>query len=170
MSMQDIRHQPEPVGTLNDFQKLIRCDISTRHGEQDVRFVALECFSLWEHMMRTRHGSECTDYSVSLWIPASEFERQPHVYLHSGNVESVRRFNFNLFDDAYHYTYTASRFVLDEDTERFKNVMLSHVPPEMLESDRFSYEEIPGYCIEKDNVLKRDNLVLGIFNKFHSSY
>ncbi len=170
MSAQDIRQQPEPGGTLNDFQKLIRCTLVTRHGEKDVRFVALEYFPLWEHMMRTRHGSECIDYSVSLWLPTTEFERQPHLYEHCGNIESVRRFNFELFDDAYHYTYTTSRFVPNGDAERFKKAMLSHVPPDILESDRFSYEEIPGFCIEKDSTAKRDSLVLGIFNKFHDNY
>lgn len=170
MSMQQIRQHPEPDSTLNEFQKLVRCDMSTHHGEKDVRFVALEYFTLWEHMMRTRHGREFRDYSISLWIPDAEFERQPHLYEHCGNIEPVRRFNFNLFDDAYCYTYTSSRFVLDEDAERFIKVMMSHLQPHVLASDRFSYETLSGYCIGKENVSNRDSLVLGIFNKFHNMY
>lgn len=170
MPAQQIRQQNNAEGSLNDFQKLVRCDIATRHGEKGVRFIALEHFSLWEHMMRTRHGSECKDYSISLWMPATEFERKASLYEHSGTIEAVSRFNFELFDDVYHYTYVASRFVLDADVERFRDVMLSHVPRDIRESDRFSYEVTPGYCIEKDNVSRRDSLVLGIFNKFQGAY
>lgn len=154
----------------DSLQKLIRCDTSDRHGEKGIRFVMLEQFSLWEYMMRTRHGIECRDYTICLWIPADEFKRKANLYEHCGNIETVTRFNFHLFDDVYHYIYTASRFVLEVDMERFRELMLSHVPDEIRESDRFSYDILPGVCIEKDNVQRRESIVLGIFNKFHTLY
>jgi hypothetical protein len=161
---------PQSTGDSADFQKLIRCHMVGPKGSQGVRFVALEYFSLWEHMMRTRHGLECTDYSVGLWIPADEFERKAHIYSHSGTVEAVARFNFSIFDDTYHYTYAASRFVPDADTEHFRQVMLAHIPDDIRRSSRFSLEAIPGYCIEKANVTNRDSLVLGLYHGLHDIY
>jgi hypothetical protein len=157
-------------GETADFQKLIRCRMTSAKGEQGVRFVALEYFSLWEHMMRTRHGLECLDYSVGLWIPAEEFDRKAHIYSHSGAVEAVGRFNFSIFDDTYHYTYTASRFVPDADAERFRQTMLAHIPDDIRLSSRFDLQAVPGYCIEKENVSSRDSLVLGLYHGLHDIY
>ncbi|MEW6647659.1 MAG: hypothetical protein AB1450_10700 [Pseudomonadota bacterium] len=158
------------AGDNNEFQKLIRCNMVGPHGEKSVRFVALEHFSLWEHMMRSRHGFECSDYSIGLWLPADEFERKAHIYSHSGNVEAVGRFNFSIFDPTYHYTYTASRFVPDADAERFRQAMLEHIPEEVRRSNRFDLEAIPGYCIEKDNVANRSSLVLDLYHGLHDIY
>lgn len=161
---------PQAPGENTDFQKLIRCQMVGAKGEQGIRFVALEHFSLWEHMMRTRHGFECRDYSVGLWLPADEFERKAHIYSHSGMVEAVGRFNFSIFDATYHYTYTASRFVLDSDAERFRQAMLAHIPEDIRLSSRFDLEAIPGYCIEKKNTTDRDSLVLGLYHSLHDIY
>lgn len=153
-----------------EFQKLIRCQMVGPKGEQGVRFVALEHFSLWEHMMRTRHGLECRDYSVGLWIPADEYERKAHIYSHSGTIEAVGRFNFSIFDDTYHYTYTASRFVPDTDAEHFRQAILAHIPEDVRLSSRFDLEAVPGYCIEKENVTDRNSLVLGLYHGLHDIY
>lgn len=159
-----------PGDTGTDFQKLIRCKVGGPQGENGVRFVALECFSLWEHMMRTRHGFMCSDYSVGLWVPAEEFERRAAVFSHGGTVEAVGRFNFSIFDDTYHYTYTASRYVPDADAEQFRQAMLAHIPEDIRRSNRFDLEAVPGYCIEKENVASRDSLVLGLYHGLHDIY
>ncbi len=156
--------------TAAEFQKLIRCNVVGPHGENGVRFVALECFSLWEHMMRTRHAFECRSYSVCLWVPADEFELKAAVFSHGGTVEAVGRFNFSIFDDTYHYTYTASRYVPDVDAERFRQAMLAHIPEDIRRSNRFDLEAVPGYCVEKENVASRDSLVLDLYHGLHDIY
>jgi len=160
----------QTTADTTDFQKLIRCRLIGPDGDQGVRFVALESFSLWEHMMRTRHAMECSDYSVGLWIPADEFARKEHIYSHAGTVEAVGRFNFSIFDPTYHYTYTASRFVPDADAQRFRQAILGHIPEDIRLSSRFDLEAIPGYCVEKENVTSRDSLVLGLYHGLHDIY
>lgn len=151
-------------------QKLIRCEIAHPNGTASIRFIALDVFLLWAHMMRTRHNMECKEYSISLWLPADEFENKSGIFTHSGNIEPVNRINFSLFDDTYHYTYRASRFVLDNDSGRFKEAMYSHMPLQLRTSNRLDVEETPGYCIGRETVSNGDHLVLGLFSGLSDIY
>ena len=157
------------AGTV-EFQKLIRCNVFGADGEHGVRYTALEHFALWEYMMRNRHQLECRDHAICLWVPADEFERQRSLYEHSGTIEPVDRFHFTLFDDVNHYTYAASRFVLRTDSDRFRAAMLSHIPQDVRQSERFELSVTPGQCIEKEKVSNRDHLVLGLYHQFQDIY
>lgn len=151
-------------------QKLIRCEIMHPNGSASIRFISLDVFLLWAHMMRTRHNLECREYSICLWLPADEFERKSGIFAHSGNIEKVNRISYSLFDDTNHYTYRASRFVLDNDSARFKKAMYSNIPQELQSSDRLEVEENSGYCVGKESVSSGDNLVLGLFNGLNDIY
>jgi len=157
------------AGTV-EYQKLIRCNVAGPDGEHGARYTELEYFSLWEYMMRHHHQLECRDYAICLWMPDDEFERQHTLYEHSGNIEQVNRFDFTLFDEVNHYTYAASRFVPHDDSARFQEAMLNHIPPEIRQSDRFDLKITPGRCIVKEQATDRDQLVLGLYHRFHDIY
>ena len=157
-------------GSGNSFQKLIRCRMVNREGETSVRYVTLEYFLLWEYMMQTRHGFSFEEYSLCMWLSADEFEKNAELYSHSGEVEDVNRFDIEIFDDKYHYTYNVSRFVREQEVEEFNQIVLSHVPEDVRESDRFSMTIIPGYCIVKENAPDRERFVLGLYGGLHDLY
>ena len=153
-----------------EYQKLIRCNVVGPDGDHGTRYTELEDFALWEYMMRNRHQLECRDHTICLWMPADEFERQRSLYEHSGNVEQVDRFDFAVFDELNHYTYTASRFVPHQERDRFRTVMLGHIPPDIRQSDRFELSVTAGYSIEKAEASSADHLVLGLYYRFHDIY
>ena len=105
-----------------------------------------------------------------MWISADEFEKNAEVYSHSGEVEEVNRFDIEIFDDTYHYTYNVARFVREQEVEEFNQIVLSHVPEDVRESDRFSMTIIPGYCIVKENAPDRERFVLGLYGGLHDLY
>lgn len=159
---------PQTTSHEAETQKLVRCEIVHPNGSASIRFISLDVFLLWAHMMRTRHNMECKEYAISLWLPSNQFESKSGVFTHSGNIEQVNRIDFSLFDDTYHYTYRASRFVPNSDSGRFREAMFSHIPVQIRTSDRLTVEEIPGYCIEREAV--SDDLVLGLFSGLSDIY
>lgn len=154
----------------SNFQKLIRCRMVNREGETSIRYVTLEYFLLWEYMMQTRHGFTFEEYSLCMWISADEFEKNAELYSHSGEVEDVSRFNIDIYDENYHYTYDVSRFVRDNEVNDFNQIVLSHVPEEVRDSDRFTMTVVPGFCIVKEHAPDRERFVLGLYGGLHDLY
>lgn len=161
-------NMPHSRGT--ETEKLIRCEVMHPNGKASIRFITLDVFLLWAYMMRTRHNMECKTYSISLWIPADEFERKSGIFSHSGQVEAVNRFDFSLFDATYNYPYRATRFVLDSDSARFRQAMFEHIPEEFRASERLEIEKTPGFCIEKESVAEANHLVVGLFSGLNDIY
>jgi hypothetical protein len=151
-------------------QKLIRCEMLHVNGKTSTRFVALDVFLLWAHMMRARHNMECRDYSICLWVPAREFESISGVFSHSGKVEEVNRFDFSLLDTTYNYPYRATRFVPDSESARFKQAMLEHTPQEFQSKEHLDIEKTPGYCIVKETLSDANRLVVGLFSGLSDIY
>lgn len=154
----------------SDFQKLIRCRMVNREGETSIRYVTLEYFLLWEYMMQTRHGFRFEEYSLCMWVSEEKFEQQPELYSHSGELEAVSRFNIEIYDENYHYTYNVSRFVREDEAEAFNNIVLTHIPEEVRDSERFEMTVMPGYCIVKENAPDRERFVLGLYGGLHDLY
>ncbi|MCW8959779.1 MAG: hypothetical protein OQL05_04480 [Gammaproteobacteria bacterium] len=159
-----------PQAGDNGFQKLIRCRMVNREGQSSIRYVTLEYFLLWEYMMQHRHGFSFEEYSLGMWVPEEEFEHKPDLYSHSGEVERVNRFNIAIYDENYHYTYCVARYVRDSESDAFNEVVLSHVPADVRNSDRFSMEQIGGYCIVRDKAPDRERFVLGLYGGLHDLY
>lgn len=158
-----------PEGS-NEFQKLIRCRMVNPEGVSSIRYVTLDYFLLWEYMMQHRHGFRFEEYSLGMWIPEAEFEEKPELYSHSGEVERVNRFDIAIFDDNYHYTYTVTRFVRDSESDAFNEVVLSHVPVDVRQSDRFTMKVQGGYCIVREKAPDREGFVLGLYGGLHDLY
>jgi len=156
--------------TDNAFQKLIRCRMVNREKETSIRYVTLEYFLLWEYMMQTRHGFTFEEYSLCMWVSEEEFEKKPDLYSHSGELEAVNRFNIEIYDENYHYTYHVARFVRENETDDFKDIVLTHVPAEVRGSDRFQMSVVPGYCIVKDKAADKERFVLGLYGGLHDLY
>jgi hypothetical protein len=141
-----------------------------RERETSIRYVTLEYFLLWEYMMQTRHGFSFEEYSLCMWIPEEEFEQHEELYSHSGELEAVNRFNIAIYDENYHYTYSVARFVREGESNDFQQIVLTHVPEDVRDSDRFEMSVTPGYCIVKENAQDRDRFVLGLYGGLHDLY
>lgn len=165
-----MRHKDSPEACGRDFEKVIRCRMRNSGGETSIRYVTLEYFLLWEYMMQQRHGFTFEEYSLCMWISAEEFEEKPRIYSHSGELERVDRFDIEIYDDNYHYTYSVSRFVRDSESDEFNRIVLSHIPEEVLASDRFSMQRTLGYCIVKEKAADRERFVLGLYGGLHELF
>src|SRR5690349_974040 len=56
-------------GTMSS-QKIVRCQLrrAGSAGPGQARYVPLEIFGLWEHLMRSKHGFEVLEPRASLWL------------------------------------------------------------------------------------------------------
>lgn len=145
-----------------DSRKLIRCTVVNRDGVASVRFVELEYFRLWEYMMSHKHGLKVRDISLSLWVTAEDFTRRNGIYLSAGEVENVNRFVVSVFDEANGYSHTVSRYAVARETEAMRSALLSHVPNDLQNSDRFELSVHPGFCIEREKTPDLNRFVLGL--------
>ena len=55
-------------------QKLVRCQVRREGsaGEGSTRYVPMEIFGLWEHLMKKKHGFSVENTQASLWIDMEE--------------------------------------------------------------------------------------------------
>lgn len=136
------------VHPYQESQKLIRCRVSSEKNPSSIRYIELENYKMWEFMVTTKHGLVVeTDLSLCLWVHEEEYIRNEDVYSRAGNVSPVNRLMIMINDESRGYYYSASRFVPSDETEKVKNILLSHTSGS---SDEFTdIEVIPGYTIEQ---------------------
>jgi hypothetical protein len=106
-------------------QKIVRCRVRRRGrpGSGSVRYVPLEIFPLWEHLMTARHGFEVLDPCASLWLdvedaPEAAYEDRPF-----DRVTEVSAFVYSERDAMF---TRASRWFGSAESESLKHVFLGH--------------------------------------------
>lgn len=146
----------------NGHRKLIRCNVLNPFNVPSVRFVDLESFKLWEYMMQHKHGIKVVSASLCLWVNESTYFANEALYSRAGDVEQVNQIVVTIFDDVHHYMYRVYRYALAVDSERVKDIILSHTARELTDSDRLEVTVDPGYCIEKQKTKDMNQFVLGL--------
>lgn len=142
--------------------RLLRCEVLNSDGETSIRYVELEQFRLWEHMVRTRHEIEVQNVQLGLWLPSSEFRGNPELFLHSGEVEDVSCIVIGWFNPRHHYTLDIVRYVPTSQCESVKRILLSHVSGEKRESQYFNLTEQHGVCVSREIEDPGVELILGL--------
>lgn len=106
-------------------QKIVRCRVrrSGRTGLGTVRYVPLEIFPLWEHLMTSRHGFEVLEPCASLWLDVEDageaaFEDRPF-----DRVTEVTAFVYSDRDGMF---TRASRWFASSECDSLKHVLLGH--------------------------------------------
>jgi hypothetical protein len=104
-------------------QKLVRCEVRAPNARLTTRFVPLEIFGLWEHLMTSKHGFTVIDAKASLWLDmedSSEAAYSEHRYEH---VTEVSAFVYSGRDEMF---ARACRYFRSDECERLKDIFLAH--------------------------------------------
>jgi hypothetical protein len=147
--------------------KLIRCTVTNHLGEESVRHVFLDEFLLWEHLMISKHGAAIDDVSLGLWVSDDEFSRRQNIYQHAGDLEKVDRIVVDLFDAEYGFSNTVTRFVLSEECEQVREIILSHIPLDRRRAEFCQISVLSGICVRKFQHFPGREITLGMYEQSH---
>jgi len=106
-------------------QKIVRCQLR-RPGSGapgQVRYVPLEIFGLWEHLMSSKHGFEVMDPRASLWLDMEDSPEAAYSENHYERVTQVTAFVYSSRDDMF---TRARRYFRSDEADELKRIFLSH--------------------------------------------
>ena len=106
-------------------QKIVRCQLR-RPGNGDEgqdRYVPLENFGLWEHLMASKHGFEVSDPRASLWLDMEDSPEAAYTENQFDRVTQVTAFVYSQRDDMF---TRARRYFRSDEAEDLKRIFLSH--------------------------------------------
>jgi hypothetical protein len=105
-------------------EKLMRCEIERGDGSgAGVRYVPLEIFGLWEHLMATRHGLRVRSRSSSMWVEIEDGTSAAGVHSPVEWVTELCLFVFNPEDGMLH---RQCRFVPTAELEKVRQILTRH--------------------------------------------
>lgn len=148
-----------------DSKKLIRCSVSNQDGIPTTRFIEVEVFKLWHYMMKSKHGLGVSDISLCLWVNEDEFKQKEKLYIRSGEVDPVHRIVISIYDSKNGFSHMTCRYALDQDVNKVKSILLSHMPKNFVSKESFEVETFPGRVINKGKVSSMDEIVLGLSSR-----
>ena len=105
--------------------KIVRCQLR-RKGSADlgqVRYVPLEIFGLWEHLMSSKHGFEVVDARASLWLDMDDSPEAAYNQNQYDRVTEVTAFVYSQRDDMF---TRARRYFNSDEADSLKRIFLSH--------------------------------------------
>jgi hypothetical protein len=105
-------------------QKLVRCELRRKGSNvTQARFVPLEIYGLWEHLMATKHGFEVLGPRASLWL---DMEDSPDAAYTQSPFERVTEVTAYVYSDRDEMFTRARRYFPAEEAEQLKSIFLSH--------------------------------------------
>ena len=106
-------------------KKIVRCHL--RHArssdEGQVRYVPLEIFGLWEHLMTTKHGFEVVTPRASLWLDMEDAPEAAYSQSQYDRVTEVSAYVYSERDDMF---TRARRYFRTDEAESLKRIFLAH--------------------------------------------
>jgi hypothetical protein len=116
-------------------------------------------------MITRKHGLTISELSLCLWVNEAEFKEKEELYTRGGVVEPVHRIVVSIFDNKNGFFHVTSRYVLDQDVNKVRGILLSHIPNKFDNEDSFEVETYPGKAIEKEKISDLNEIVLGLSNE-----
>jgi hypothetical protein len=106
-------------------QKIMRCEIRRvgATGPTTERFVPLEIFGLWEHLMTHRHSFEVLKAQASLWLDMEDSPASAYGEAQFERVTEVTAFVYSERDGMF---TRARRYFASDRCEELKRIFLSH--------------------------------------------
>ncbi len=106
-------------------QKIMRCEIRRvgDTGPATERYVPLEIFGLWEHLMTQRHHFEILRPQASLWLDMEDSPGSAYSETRFERVTEVTAFVFSERDQMF---TRARRYFASDRCEDLKRIFLSH--------------------------------------------
>ncbi len=143
-------------------EKLIRCNVATDNKKQTVRFIELNNFRLWEHLMISKHEASISDAMLCLWMNKDEFADNENIYSHAEKTEPVNRIVVELFDEEYGFSNTVTRFVRAPETESVIEILKSHIPDIVSDSELSQIQVYEGHTVEQILHNPKRPMILGL--------
>ena len=105
--------------------KIVRCQLRRKGSAElgQVRYVPLEIFGLWEHLMTSKHGFEVLDPRASLWLDMEDSPEAAYSENHYDRVTQVTAFVYSQRDDMF---TRARRYFHSDEADSLKRIFLSH--------------------------------------------
>lgn len=105
--------------------KLMRCELRKRgkSGIGSIRYVPLEIFGLWEHLMASKHDFEIVTPRASLWL---DMEDQPEAAYGESQFERVTEVTAFVYSERDEMFTRARRWFRAEEAEALKRIFLTH--------------------------------------------
>lgn len=138
---------PDANSPFHESQKLMRCQVANRYQEASVRYIELNAYKLWEYLMTHKHGLKIGEPTLCLWVDSDAYERNANVFDRAGEVEAVNRIVVDLFDVEYGFSQTVTRYARAGETERVVEILRSHIPEQLRDSDACQIEVIDGRVV-----------------------
>jgi hypothetical protein len=106
-------------------QKIMRCEIRRVDGggPTSERFVPLEIFGLWEHLMTHKHNFEVLKARASLWL---DLEDSPDSACGDARLERVTEVTAFVYSERDGMFTRARRYFASDRCEELKRIFLSH--------------------------------------------
>ena len=105
-------------------QKLVRCEVrSPQERGTSTRFVPLEIFGLWEHLMTSKHGFLVVDAKASLWLDTEDSSEAAYSDRRYEHVTEVSAFVYSGRDEMFE---RARRYFRTDECDRLKELFLAH--------------------------------------------
>ena len=106
-------------------QKIVRCELrrSGSPGTSQIRFVPLEIFGLWEHLMTSKHEFEVLQARASLWLDMEDAPDAAYTQSQYERVTEVTAFVYSERDDMF---TRARRYFPSDQADQLKKIFLSH--------------------------------------------
>ena len=152
----------KPTTPFDESQKLVRCNVVNRYNEASVRLVEIDAFKLWEYLMTHKHGLQISNPSLCLWVSQSEYEENEAIFDRAGEVEAVDRILVDLFDEEYGFSQTSVRYARSGETSHLVEILKSHVPEALRNSEACSVEVVPGQVVQQWHSQASRPMILGL--------
>jgi len=137
-------------------QKIMRCEIRRAGGKGPTteRFVPLEIFGLWEHLMTHRHGFEVLKARASLWL---DMEDSPDSAYGESQFERVTEVTAFVYSERDGMFTRARRYFASDRCEDLKRIFLNHY---VSDDGRLQthLRERPGIFLHRESALAETNL------------
>jgi hypothetical protein len=136
-------------------QKIMRCEIRRAGGKGPTteRFVPLEIFGLWEHLMTHRHGFEVLKARASLWL---DMEDSPDSAYGESQFERVTEVTAFVYSERDGMFTRARRYFASDRCEDLKRIFLNHY---VSDDGRLQthLRERPGIFLHRESALAETN-------------
>ena len=107
-------------------EKIVRCVVCKRgsgHSCSSVRYVPLEIFRLWKHLMTDRHGFDVADECLSLWF---DIDGDPNITYAESNYEQVTRVSLRVYSESDAMFHEVTRYFPTNSYPAIRPLFLSH--------------------------------------------
>lgn len=145
-------------------QKLLQCRVISKTAAASDRFIELENFRLWAYMMFHKHGLKVQVSSLWLWLEEKLYKEKKVLYTMASQVVAVSRIGVFLFDEQHGYNHVSYRYVQSDQVGDIKDILMSHVSPQLVDDGNCELVVEKGYCIKSD-CKNPEKLVLGLSDK-----